>query len=123
MLPIQGIYLVVILFHQLSAPDNLFVVILVEYQIGEVAVGKSHQHHVPVVVGTRSIALFVVYFVQHVKCLHYFRIACIFIRQPQIAFQCLVYISYSVVIYIPCIQQAHRGFSLHRVQLFLTLRQ
>ena len=120
---VEGIHIVIILLDHLSAPDDFLVIVLVKYQVGEVAVGKSHQDHVAVVVGTGSVALSLIDFVQHEKGLHYLIVGGEIVCQPQIALQCFGEVVDAVVEYVSGVKQTDGCLVQHRVDFLLALGQ
>ena len=67
--------------------DELAVVFVVAYEVGEVGVGESAQHHIAVVVGLRCVALAVVDAVEHVESLHDVVVVCVVACEAQVAFE------------------------------------
>ena len=108
---------------QLLALGNLLVIVLVAYQIGKVAVGEAHQHHVAVVVGVGGVALAVVDAVEHEKRLHNLLVVGILVGEPQITLKGALGVVDAVVEKIARIKQRLCRGMAHGVALGLRRRK
>ena len=92
--------------------QQLLVVLVVAYEVGKIRVGKSHKHHVAVVVGLRRVALPVVDAVEHIESLHDVGRRHIIRRQAVVALQRPRQIAHAVVEDVGSAKQCRRRQTL-----------